>query len=211
MRINEIFTGIQGEGKHAGKPMTFVRLSGCTRACSWCDTKYHTEGQEMSVGDLVKKLILFGLKDICFTGGEPLLQIEAIDKVNLELLENHFLPTFHIETNGDLINGDEMKKLLVLNFDFIGCSPKELSVAERVFEIFQSKQFRGVDKEIKIVWDGKWEEPMLEYADTIMPFTSGDWEADKKIMEDVWDYCLKNNKRFSPRLHYIVHGQKRGK
>ena len=40
LKINEIFYSIQGEGRHTGMPAVFVRLSGCSMGCPWCDTKY---------------------------------------------------------------------------------------------------------------------------------------------------------------------------
>src|SRR5436189_5288777 len=44
MRITEIFFSIQGESSHAGKPCGFVRLTGCSRRCVYCDTKYAYAG-----------------------------------------------------------------------------------------------------------------------------------------------------------------------
>ena len=56
MKITEIFQSIQGEGKYTGYPMTFIRTSGCTRKCSFCDTPYHTEGKELRRGEIIKKI-----------------------------------------------------------------------------------------------------------------------------------------------------------
>src|SRR5204863_8677172 len=44
MRISEIFFSIQGESSHAGKPCVFVRLTGCSLRCGYCDTKYSYAG-----------------------------------------------------------------------------------------------------------------------------------------------------------------------
>lgn len=54
--ICEIFSSIQGEGSFAGIPMLFIRVSGCTRACPWCDSKYHIKGVKMSIEQIKKRI-----------------------------------------------------------------------------------------------------------------------------------------------------------
>jgi 7-carboxy-7-deazaguanine synthase len=40
LKIVEIFPTLQGEGPFVGQPAVFVRLGGCNRACSFCDTEF---------------------------------------------------------------------------------------------------------------------------------------------------------------------------
>ena len=40
MKVVEIFSSIDGEGKRTGQIATFVRLAGCNLRCCYCDTKY---------------------------------------------------------------------------------------------------------------------------------------------------------------------------
>ena len=49
MRVVEIFKSIDGEGKRAGLPCTFIRLYGCNLRCSYCDTRYGCEGNNYKV------------------------------------------------------------------------------------------------------------------------------------------------------------------
>ncbi|MGI8669561.1 MAG: radical SAM protein [Aridibacter sp.] len=75
LRITEIFLSIQGESTHAGRPCSFVRLTGCPMRCIWCDSEYtFTGGEKISFEDIFNRLEEFGCKLIEVTGGEPLAQ-----------------------------------------------------------------------------------------------------------------------------------------
>jgi 7-carboxy-7-deazaguanine synthase len=83
-KLSEIFTSIEGEGILFGTKTMFVRLAGCPFNCYWCDTPYALpmdSGIEYSI-DEVKKIISNNLQPntykINFTGGEPLVQYEAV-------------------------------------------------------------------------------------------------------------------------------------
>ena len=79
LTINEIYTSIQGESTHAGRPCTFVRLTACDLRCAWCDTPYaFTEGRKMSLEDVVAEVDRLGCPLVEITGGEPLLQKDAV-------------------------------------------------------------------------------------------------------------------------------------
>jgi len=75
MRITEIFSSIQGESTHAGRPCTFLRTTGCDQRCVWCDTAYAFEGgTETSVEALLAEVAARPARLVEVTGGEPLLQ-----------------------------------------------------------------------------------------------------------------------------------------
>ena len=78
LTVNEIFHSIQGESTHTGRPCVFVRLTACDLRCSWCDTPYaFTEGQKMSISDVVERVEGYGCDLVEITGGEPLLQSDV--------------------------------------------------------------------------------------------------------------------------------------
>jgi 7-carboxy-7-deazaguanine synthase len=99
MKISEIFLSIQGEGIDSGLPTIFIRTSGCNLSCSWCDTKYAVYGKEMEISDILNKCKKLGVKRICITGGEPLLQFEIMKLISL-LNRNKYAVS--IETNGSI-------------------------------------------------------------------------------------------------------------
>lgn len=75
LRVTETFLSIQGESSHAGRPCSFVRLTGCPMRCVWCDSEYTFYGGErISFKDIFAKLDEFGCKLVEVTGGEPLAQ-----------------------------------------------------------------------------------------------------------------------------------------
>ena len=109
MRVNEIFLSIQGEGKYVGQPCIFIRLAGCNLRCSYCDTVYSQEddqGKEMKINEVIDEVyeLLPEFIDraafhIEFTGGEPMLQWDAIKA----LMDEYGKPfDFTIETNGSI-------------------------------------------------------------------------------------------------------------
>src|SRR4030095_11258936 len=83
LRVTEIFHSIQGESTHAGRPCTFVRLTGCPMRCTWCDSEYtFTGGGHFGIGAILERVRAFGCPLVEVTGGEPLAQREAFDLIN---------------------------------------------------------------------------------------------------------------------------------
>ncbi|PYT01322.1 MAG: 7-carboxy-7-deazaguanine synthase [Acidobacteria bacterium] len=98
LRITEIFLSIQGESSHAGRPCSFVRLTGCPMRCVWCDSEYtFTGGEKISFGDIFAKLDEFGCSLVEVTGGEPLAQKNVFPFIN-ELCDRGY--EVLIETGG---------------------------------------------------------------------------------------------------------------
>ena len=114
LRVNEIFKSIQGESSYAGIPCVFVRLTGCNLRCSYCDTTYaYDEGAEMSACEILKTIKGYGCKNVCVTGGEPLLQ-NSVTKL-IDLLKKSQYKIF-VETGGS-INIDMLPKAVTRIMD----------------------------------------------------------------------------------------------
>lgn len=136
--VNEIFYSIQGEGQWIGKPMAFIRLSGCNLNCSFCDTK-HKKNKKMSYEQILKTLDKWPCSRVCITGGEPCLHtIEPL----LSLLHQKGLKV-HLETNGTLP--------LPINCDWITWSPKGLEDWPPYFSIKEVKFLCGIKDWEKII------------------------------------------------------------
>ncbi len=195
MKVNEIFESIQGEGEYAGLPVLFIRLSGCTRSCSFCDTKYHKEGKEMSVDEVIKAIRKSKQNMIVWTGGEPCLQLKELK----EVIEATCYCNHHLETNGDTLPPQDL-------FSYIAFSPKDDKTA---------KKFRnwitGINWDVKVVTDLKLNKNLIKYATLLMPLTTKNKKENTRIEQEVWNYCVKKDIRFCLRQHVKVWGIKRGK
>lgn len=107
MKINEIFTSIDGEVNKWGQgiPSTFIRTQGCNLRCSFCDTPKALDlaikdiEQNMSVWEILNKTKEIGCKKVTITGGEPLIQTDIF-----VLIDGLIDLGFHvsIETNGSM-------------------------------------------------------------------------------------------------------------
>ena len=116
----EIFSSIQGEGPDVGAATLFVRFGGCDLRCGWCDSAYTWEpaaecrietargsGQwrtlpnPLPVEAIVaeaESLDARAHRFVALTGGEPLLQPEAVHAVARALAR--LGPAIHLETHG---------------------------------------------------------------------------------------------------------------
>ncbi|MDO4618818.1 MAG: radical SAM protein, partial [Clostridia bacterium] len=117
-KVVEIFDSIEGEGKRAGRPATFIRFAGCNLRCRWCDTLYALFGEkeeckytEMSLDDILKRDIKTA---VTITGGEPLIA-DGISELCDELLRGGH--EVNIETNGAADIMDFMQRILIHDED----------------------------------------------------------------------------------------------
>ncbi|MGA8275641.1 MAG: radical SAM protein [Thermoplasmata archaeon] len=100
MRIIEVFHSLQGEGPLTGVRTTFIRTARCNLRCTWCDTTYSFgAGRERSIPSLLAEVTRHRTRNVCLTGGEPLLQRESVELVR-RLSERGI--TTVIETGGSL-------------------------------------------------------------------------------------------------------------
>ncbi|HJT65610.1 MAG TPA: radical SAM protein [Pyrinomonadaceae bacterium] len=89
LRVTEIFRSIQGESTHAGRPCTFVRLTGCPMRCVWCDSEYtFTGGEHVAIADVMQQVRTMGCKLVEVTGGEPLAQKASFELIRRLCDEN---------------------------------------------------------------------------------------------------------------------------
>ncbi|MBR8535258.1 7-carboxy-7-deazaguanine synthase QueE [Carboxylicivirga sediminis] len=124
---------IQGEGKLAGVPSLFIRLSGCNLRCIWqmednsfcrCDTTYASfhpnEIIELSTDDVFNwvKYNLDGIHHVVITGGEPLLQKRALAPL-CQKLKEELNVHITIESNGSLFDANVAQWI-----DLFSISPK---------------------------------------------------------------------------------------
>nr|WP_301287505.1 radical SAM protein [Methanocalculus alkaliphilus] len=101
VRVSEIFVSFQGEGREQGKRCTFLRLAGCNLACRWCDTPATQDpagGEERSADAILDEIRSPGVRRICITGGEPLLQADELLPLLMDLAGEGY--KIDIETNG---------------------------------------------------------------------------------------------------------------
>ena len=138
--IKEIFYTLQGEGAHAGRSAVFCRFSGCnlwsgreadraSAVCQFCDTDFvGTDGElggKFADSDALARSIdslwpqdHAAHKYVVFTGGEPLLQLDAALIASMHA--QGF--TIAIETNGTLA--------VPAGVDWVCVSPKVGSVLQ---------------------------------------------------------------------------------
>ncbi len=206
MMISETFRSIQGEGKRIGALTFFIRSVGCNLNCSWCDTRYAMEGgNEMSVDeicDLVKDD-----DEICFTGGEPMLQKDALELIDRLSSQGK---TVVIETNGSIDLSDVPdRENIIISMD-IKCPSSGMQDRMR----FENIGLLKPKDQLKFVVS---DENDLNYAISIYDRYSPACEVIfspvggmdiEPLAEEIIERRLKV--RILPQLHKIIWGNKKG-
>lgn len=208
MILNEVFYSIQGEGLNIGKPAIFVRFGGCNLRCKWCDTKYAWEGnRDISLPALFKEIRKFSeCKHLVITGGEPMLQQGAISAIRSEFPDYYI----EVETNGSQkpqCENDADLFTVSYKTKNSGNQPYELKTRNKKcvykFAVASEKDFYEIEEIIK-----KYKLP----RDKVFLMPEGK-TRDKVLRESgfIVEYCLKKGYIFTPRLHILMWGAKRGK
>jgi organic radical activating enzyme len=100
-KISEIFWSAQGEGVHSGYPAVFIRLSGCSLRCPYCDSRASwSPGRSLRPAGIVAAvgewISAYPQARLVITGGEPLEQdLQAL--VTALKRRGYFVA---VETNG---------------------------------------------------------------------------------------------------------------
>lgn len=226
MKISEIFYSVQGEGMLTGVPSVFVRTSGCNLRCTWCDTPYTSwspEGVDMSVADIVAEVRRHPAAHVVVTGGEPMIQ-PAIAELT-QLLHDAGLH-ITVETAGtvwapvacDLLSispklanstplereagrwvamherlrhqPDVLRRLMAeypYQLKFVIAAPADIEEVERMIDSVSADRSRVV--------------LMPEGIDSTTLCERGRWLV---------EICKERGYRFSPRLHVMLWGNRRG-
>lgn len=215
VRVSELFTSIQGEGPSLGTPSVFVRLQGCAVGCTWCDTKYSWDarrGDELTLEALLHRVKSAGAQNIVVTGGEPLEHAAFVPLVvGLHALGRRV----EVETAGTEVPPaapvDQWNVSLKLTHSGVPLARRLRPAAV--------ERFRDLGAWFKfVVGDEQDVEEVLAIqarhglsAERILLMPLGMLRDEQlALMPRVVEWCRQHGFRFSPRLHILIWGPRRG-
>jgi organic radical activating enzyme len=190
--VHEVFRSIQGEGPYVGVLQTFVRFSGCSTRCRYCDSRdarrrisgcavFGVDGSErlpnpVAVEDLFSVVCALsdapGFHSMSATGGEPLEQPEFLAGL-LKRCRAEGIPVY-LETNG---LHEEAARAVAGLVDHVSldlklpslCPDASLGIYRRVLPLFE-----GIDLFCKaVVAEGFSMEELVEAARIVGEYDRG--------------------------------------
>lgn len=150
----EIYPTIQGEGIYIGEKQIFIRFAGCNLRCKACDTPFSltiprfckirddTNSRELpnplSVDQVVSviKEINPVCRSISLTGGEPLLQVDYLERLLPTLKGEGF--KVYVDTNGTI---PKALSTIIRWVDIIAADIKLMSVTGLPYFWEEHKEF----------------------------------------------------------------------
>lgn len=208
MNICEIFYSIQGEGNWTGLPNIFVRTAGCNLRCSFCDTTYaYDTKQKMTIAEIVTEVNKHNCNHVCITGGEPLLQNETDELIDVLLTKGYKIC---LETNGSMdIQNISEKKSVMISLD-IKCPSSNMHKKMR----FDNISHLDMDDQLKFVIGSKedydYAKKIINRYDVICPifFQPVEGTNPKELAGWILEDGL--NVKLGLQIHKIIWGNKRG-
>ena len=216
-RIAEVFHSIQGEGATAGRPAIFVRLQGCSVGCGWCDTKYSWDpaaGREVTLAGLLDEVAAFPCRRVVVTGGEPLESPLFAPLVTALAGRGHAV---EVETSGTLAPPADAPSTIQWNVSvkLVGSGVAE----ERRISPVAIRAFLERDAWWKLVVSEPGEigevlrltERFALPRERVLLQPEG-LRPEELAARSPWvvEACKAHGFRFSPRLHVLIWGARRG-
>jgi 7-carboxy-7-deazaguanine synthase len=224
MRIAEVFQSIQGEGLLSGVPSLFIRVSGCNLRCRWCDTPYTSwapEGEDWPLDRLLEWVKGFPVyRHVVLTGGEPML-FPAIVQLSKELREAGLHIT--VETAGTVYQDVECD-LMSLSPKLANSTPEDpvwgvRHDERRIQPTVLQRLTREFTHQLKFVVQSPADLPEIQQIqalcgtpnDRVLLMPEG---IDVATLQErsAWlvELCKDFGYRFTPRLHVLLYGHRRG-
>jgi 7-carboxy-7-deazaguanine synthase len=224
MKIAELFASIQGEGRLAGVPSLFIRASGCNLRCAWCDTPYtswHSEGEERTLDGIMEWVRGYPrFRHAVLTGGEPMIFPEVVP-LSKELKQAGFHVT--IETAATVFQPVACD-LMSLSPKLANSTPEDPVWGPRHEQRrLQPEVLRRLtseyDYQLKFVVQSPGDLAEIQAIQALCG------ASDEKILlmpegidgptleqRSAWlvELCKQYGYRFTPRLHILLYGQRRG-
>ncbi len=209
-----------------GVPSVFVRTSGCNLRCTWCDTPYTSwapEGADMGVADIVAEVRRHPAAHVVVTGGEPMIQPAIVEltgllhkaglHITVETAGTVWVPVACdlMSISPKLANSTPLEReegrwvamhervreqpdvvrRMMAEYDyqlkFVIAAPADMQDVERMIDSLEANRSRVV--------------LMPEGIDASTLSERGRWLV---------EICKERGYRFSPRLHVMLWGNRRG-
>lgn len=225
LRISELFASLQGEGASAGLPAAFLRLGDCNLNCRYCDTPYSWDWRqydrktELIEEDLLvtaARIRALAPRRLVITGGEPLLQQQALEELVTQLCEF----AVEVETNGTITPSATLSHGIAQ----WNVSPKLASSGVAEAHRFKLEALEAL-RDTERAWL-KWVVVAKEDLDEIHRWvTTLHWPKERVILMPeakspsqlaersslVAEAAMQHGFRFSTRLQVLLWGNERGK
>jgi 7-carboxy-7-deazaguanine synthase len=228
--IAEMFSDtIQGEGISAGVPSVFLRVQNCVLNCVWCDSNsVWRQGNPYSINEILEIWQNNGIIEqfkngvhLIFTGGSPMRQQDNLVKL-IEQFYQRFKFKLFIEIENEAVLSPNSALINIV--DQWNNSPKLISSRNPFKAIYKPEvidllaSLENSYFKFVISTEDDWKEieefyllPNLIRRDQVILMPCGQTREElNQTREQVVNIAIRENIRYSDRLHVIIWDKKTG-